>query len=733
MQSSYTRFERWLSLASLIVLGYSALFATNSPSSFTLNCPGNVYVSCTAELWNLSIYGNATYTLGYQTYSAGTPVVTYQLNSCNVGTIKRKWTVEDPYWNIQTCTQIIYVSSTGSNAPNIVWPKDVDLEGCNPNTKPEVLPLDSQYPTWTDSECAMLGRSYSDMVFTVNSQCKKVMRMWKVLNWCSGSTSGGYTTYTHTQIIKIISQAPPALVCPPEIVLNATNCKDANLVVNPLTIDPSVCGGNFEITNNSIYATSKGANISGTYPIGTTKVTYTVKYGCGQWKFCTTNVVVKNANKPTPYCIGSLITALMPVDTDKDGKIDNGMVELWAKDLDKGSKSLCGYYPLRFSFSKDSIVMRRTFTCNEIGKNQVPIYITDSKGAQSYCITEIIIQNNGANIPDCKPAPPPPPPAPKYVLRGNVKSIGDAALANADIKLIYTQPRVTYTFKYDTTETLKLDSFINASGYKLFRYISVKTITETKDSTITYLNYDKKTDVNGKYVFDNLTVKNLAVKVSGSYTDAKRKGINSADVEILTKYLLGEVQFLSYPQFLASDIDENGVIDIKDQNALMAFVTNSVDSLPGKTQWYILDASKTYADPKSVLTTPLPYFVTLDSIRKDSNVVNFVGIKKGNISVDPGDIITPDVSSRTKFADVIVTAFPNPTTDNTTFDITSPKDDEMWLRLYASNGQITFDQKISINAGTTRHTIDLSDQRPGIVLYRVVVGGKIVTGLLTKL
>jgi hypothetical protein len=31
---------------------------------FTLNCPKDVTVSCYDEIWNLSIYGNATYTEG---------------------------------------------------------------------------------------------------------------------------------------------------------------------------------------------------------------------------------------------------------------------------------------------------------------------------------------------------------------------------------------------------------------------------------------------------------------------------------------------------------------------------------------------------------------------------------------------------------------------------------------------------------------------------------------------
>ena len=242
----------WLGIFFLIQ-SVSLLQAKDAKSavSFTINCPPNAYVSCHDELWDLSAYGNATYTINYHTYSAGNPTVQYNLNSCNAGTITRTWTVEDPYWNWVSCTQTIYVSSGGSGGPLIDWPEDIELTGCNPNTNPYQLPDPNNYPTWEGGDCSMLGRSYSDMLFTVNSQCKKIMRTWKVLDWCNFSPSNGYGIYTKVQIIYIVNNTAPAFTCPAEITVNAFNCKDAELVTAPLTIDPSVCGGYYEITNNS--------------------------------------------------------------------------------------------------------------------------------------------------------------------------------------------------------------------------------------------------------------------------------------------------------------------------------------------------------------------------------------------------------------------------------------------------------------------------------------------------
>ena len=143
----YTHIKTFLILFALIVQWYEGKSVSNGSNlSFSINCPPNVYVSCKDEIWNLSMYGNATYSVGYHTYSTGSPVVKYYLNSCNAGYITRTWTVEDPYWQWQSCTQTIYVSSGGQGGPVIEWPEDINLTGCNPETNPYKLPAPNNCP-----------------------------------------------------------------------------------------------------------------------------------------------------------------------------------------------------------------------------------------------------------------------------------------------------------------------------------------------------------------------------------------------------------------------------------------------------------------------------------------------------------------------------------------------------------------------------------------------------------
>jgi len=384
--------------------------------SFTLYCPDDLTVSCTDEIWDLSIYGNATYYYNGGWYDAGTPVVNYYLNSCNSGYITRTWTVEDYNWNPYSCTQTITVLADGSsfNEYNITWPQEhITLEGCYPSTHPSQLPPGWGYPTWynSGSSCGTgnIGVSFSDQIFTISSTCKKIVRKWQVIDWCQynpNSWYGGGGIWTYYQFIKISKGDLPILICPEDITVNSNNCVNAYVNVPPLWVEGETCGGDYEITNNSPYADSNGADISGTYPVGWHYVKYTVKYGCGSKKTCTRKIKVTKNKPPTPYCYAALAVPLMGVDTDGDGEFDDGMVEIWAKDLDKGSTASCNGGSLKFSFSSDVTDTYKTFTCADVGENTVQMWVTDNKGNQSYCLVIIDVQNNGANIPDCEPEAP---------------------------------------------------------------------------------------------------------------------------------------------------------------------------------------------------------------------------------------------------------------------------------------------------------------------------------------
>jgi hypothetical protein len=96
---------------------------------------------------------------------------------------------------------------------------------------------------------------------------------------------------------------PPNLVCPGDITVDATSadCSGAFVDLAKATAT-SDCNGPVKITNNSPYATSNGANASGTYPVGVTVVTFTAIDYCNKKTTCKTTIRVRMARSLLRLC-----------------------------------------------------------------------------------------------------------------------------------------------------------------------------------------------------------------------------------------------------------------------------------------------------------------------------------------------------------------------------------------------------------------------------------------------
>ena len=335
---------------------------------FSLVCPADVTISCTEDyLHDLNIYGKA--------YSDHNGNIQYlhdcktviDINDCGIGTIKRTWGVENPEnWQWLTCTQVITVSNKNAfGYRDIQWPLSLEIRSCNPWEDVKHLQAPYDAPSWLTPKCAKPMTSYKDTKFRVNDGCEKIVREWKVLDWCQYDPVlfPGRGIFTAVQVIKLIAlDTAAALICKSdEVFVNNHNCDSLYLNLEAAQFTGS-CPIYHKVSNNSPFATDKGADASGYYPNGITEFYYTAEYACGTEIKCKTRIEVKNGIKPTPYCLTGVILTLMPADTDHDGIIDNGMIEVWASDLDKASWHSCPKQKLSFSFSPDQTDRSRVYT-----------------------------------------------------------------------------------------------------------------------------------------------------------------------------------------------------------------------------------------------------------------------------------------------------------------------------------------------------------------------------------
>ncbi len=729
--------SRVLLLCLFTILSFTLTSSAEADESFYIQCPSDYWLDCNDELWDLSIYGNTYYHDYNGDHDAGAPVVTHSLNMCNVGTIYRTWTVYDYNGYAHSCTQHLYVASSGHfTEANIDWPEDTELEGCNPHTHPDYLPSGSGWPTWDWLPCSMVATNYDDMWFNFSSTCKKLVRVWTVIDWCQYTTGGNYGIWTYWQIIKVSESDPPIVECQEVVEVSSHNCYNEYVEVDPLYIHESSCGGNFGVTNNSPYADENGADISGTYPLGTTTVKYTIEYGCGYKSYCYTDVVVTDNKKPHVYCLAHIVTALMPVDNNNDGISEEGMVTIWAKDLDWGSSSQCGHDPLIFSFSEDVTHTYKTFTCAEIGNNAVNMWVTDSQGNQAYCTVDVEIQNNGANIPNCEPEP-------DYEeissLHGRIGDQFDDDVEDAEVSVMFHEQDTVYTIHADTSIIMRVDSFINSSGYWVFHEIHDSSITVSVDTSIVLneIMHHAMSDDNGQYIFEEMSMYREYMLFADK-DEMTQDRINNSDVSTLFRHLTGQAVIENPYILIAADTDENGVINFEDLMNLLQFAQSKISGFPAENDWVVISRAYEFVDPLDPFSEDLPLekYITLnDSL----NVEDFVAIMRGDL-INPSadqfaisnqpeiDMVRLEVALRNKEYENIeskvvndITVYPNPVSDYVNFEIFSDNNQDGILTMTDALGRTIVQERISLSKGINRFQYNLATTQDGILLYDVVL------------
>jgi hypothetical protein len=240
-------------------------------------CPPNQTIAC--NVFNPSAnFGTATAT---DNCNNGTmvllpPTVITNLNQCNIGTISRTFTAQDPSLNTRSCTQIITVTNTNPvTLANISFPPDITVTNCQGVTT-AITGLTTVTPPV--GSCSDLSISFTDDAPVANPLCRDTInRTWRVVDSCqlvTGTQSGIFT-----RVQRIIVVVPvPVISGPATITLYATPASGCQGIYNVPSPEHTSSGCNLVLSNTR--NTLPSFNINGTYPVGTTNVTLTARETC---------------------------------------------------------------------------------------------------------------------------------------------------------------------------------------------------------------------------------------------------------------------------------------------------------------------------------------------------------------------------------------------------------------------------------------------------------------------
>jgi uncharacterized repeat protein (TIGR01451 family) len=554
-----------------------------------ITCPRDVTVDCEAGITPTALNSFATFVAGCPVYYLDHS--DHIINgTCGERTITRTWTVKEngTHRIVSSCPQAIFVKNlTPFDLATVRFPEDkLLINRCNSaiDFKPE-NPVSGGYPTWDKIGCAQVAATYKDEVFeNIEDACFKIVRTWTVIDWCTHNIEIPSTSRRHRQEIKVIDTQKPHAICRDTVVEVKTGCSaDVSIKGNgsDSCTAPDKLKYRYSI-NGSTFVASQ--HFTQNLSMGNHKLTWIVEDKCGNKDTCIQSITLVDVKKPTPYCLSSISTVLMP---------SNLRVSLWAKDYNHGATDNCSG-PLRFTFSPtrppSGFNIRHSytnaygnteiwdpaensssleFTCDSLGLRQLSIYVWDQAGNSDYCNVGIRLQDNSGKCPN----------ADAIVVKGNITSVSGKPMSGVETKII---------------ENLAI-----------------------KDTTIV------KSDVQGNYRYD-VMVDNMPYMIYPEKYDDPLNGISTVDLVMIQRSILGLDDLNDRKIQMAADVNGDGRVTASDLVELRKLILGVTAQLPNNRSWI-------FVNEKDNLMKEKVEFVAHQNVKYE---YNFTGIKIGDMNMN---------------------------------------------------------------------------------------------------
>jgi len=287
-----------------------------------------------------------------------------------VGVTVVMWTVVDTSGNLADCAQSILI--TDDENPTITCPATItqtaDAGQCNANVtvSAPVTADNCAVAGWTNGYNGTADASDNYPVGTTS------------VGFTVIDASGNYSTCSFT--ITITDNEVPVITC-----IDQTQTADPTVCQAYVTVAAQPTSDNCGVagTLNDRYNSNNG---SGTYPVGTTSVVWTVTDIHGNTSSCTQTITVTDDEVPVTVC--------QDVTIQLSATTNAGSASITTSDINNGSTDNCGIA----SYALDET----DFDCSEVGANTVVLTVTDIHGNSNTCSATVTVEDNVAPIALCQ-------------------------------------------------------------------------------------------------------------------------------------------------------------------------------------------------------------------------------------------------------------------------------------------------------------------------------------------
>ena len=567
-----------------------------------------------------------------------------------------------------------------------VTPKNRDF--ANPSCTFDESIIDQARPTINGGPCDVIGEYVTvDTFLFENGVCKKWRITYEYWNWCKQEAYGPFTEYaiyedTDDPVIMTCQDTCISVDANCEALVTLTNaaydiseCTDNEWIKWVVEIDLWADGSidavaathytqrNWTPVSDPWYGAIQVINLPGTaskdsvnqpmdqlsddqiatitFPevldgkMSNHKVTWKAIDGCHNEAGCSYNVMVTDKKAPTPYCV-SLSSAIM----------DDGTVELWAKDFDRGSFDNCTpQEDLLYTFNemagafKDTVI---TFGGRDYLVNADIPQFFDEDGFVGFDGDGVVTDANGNIIPAATNA--------NLVAYGNgdiqrwrpdYKSsakVFDCDEYNAQGPNGYQVMMTVWDKKCNYDFCLVFLSLIDNQGGcdPNAPRVSGTIITDNGsplEQTVVTIEGDvnditKVTVGNGAYEFQ--VPAGVNYEVSAEKDVDYMNGVSTLDLVLIQRHILGLAELDTEYKWISADVNNDMQIranDLVELRKLILGITNDFTA----TSWKLVDAKEDIE-----MSTPLQYseIVSVPNLQADVTDADFIATKVGDVSGD---------------------------------------------------------------------------------------------------
>ena len=542
--------------------------------------------------------------------------------------VQRIWVIDYDRFYIEDTTCGNLDPSDG-----VIWPCDVLISSC-----PADLGATGE-PIILDDGCSIIGVTHEDERYDfAEGACYKILRTWKVLDWCQFDASTGYGIWSYVQTIKVADSngaifldAPSA---PVEYCLNdpgislpensqvflgennpeSSSCSvhvDLGLQVQetcsesviydvkiylfngpdfiqivPETVVSLDANHEAEIRFNTVESNIPSIQENG-LPYTSSlcneyhRALWTVEDGCGNRSYADYLFRLEDCKNPTPVCIDGISTVIMPVE---------GTVTLSAASFNASSFDDCTPgSELLFSFSGASYQPTFTYTCDNVPafgvELPVDIWAADA-GVDQNC--NGLIEWSERNKTFCTTT--------IIITDNNDVCDNEGGILEGEVITEQTQ----------TVSNVQVMLTSPDKAYPVF-----------------------VTTANGKFVFTDIPL-GLDYTITPQRNDDHRNGVSTLDLVRIQKHLLGLEVFTSPYQYIAADANNSKSVSAIDMIEIRKLILGLQDGYTENQSWRFVQKGTDMAPGN-----PWPFNekIDLDYMDPESGTaMDFIGVKIGDVN-----------------------------------------------------------------------------------------------------